>query len=82
MNKKHDSRSRTRPQLHVQLHGETDLSRGLVSSDEFLLLKGFRALEPNVKSMVLATVSAQAADCLARKRPTLKLVSAEGKPRS
>lgn len=53
----------------------------LITGEESLLLKAFRDLEPKFKTMVLAVVTEQAAACLSRRRPTLKLVASEGRAR-
>ncbi|QDD65571.1 hypothetical protein EJD96_16100 [Herbaspirillum seropedicae] len=59
---------------------ENEQSR--ITGEESLLLKAFRDLEPKFKTMVLAVVTDQAAACLSRKRPMLKLVSSQGESRS
>nr|WP_198983032.1 hypothetical protein [Herbaspirillum sp. ASV7] len=54
----------------------------LLTGEESLLLKAFRDLDPTFKTMVLAVVTDQAAACLSRRRPALKLISSVREPRS
>lgn len=82
MKKKDNSQApaQTGRTLHSLALSQQDDPKPL-TGEEFLLLKGFRDLEPRFREMVLNTVSMQASRCIARRGPMLKLVASEGRAR-